>query len=259
MTNDVVLALILTLFAGLAAGIGGLLVLFTKITNKKFLSFSLGLSAGVMIFVSLADIFPEARESLTGVFGDKFGYMAVIIGYFSGIIFIGLLDKITEQKLTVKTKDTKDPELMRIGIFTSIALAIHNFPDGVATFMSTLQEPSIGFAIAVAVFIHNIPEGIAVAIPIYYATDNKFRSFLWALFSGLVEPVGALLTYLVLMRFLNTTVLGVVLAVVAGMMVFISISELLPTAKKYDEGDISIYGFVFGMLIMAISLLLLGE
>lgn len=186
MTNDVVLALILTLFAGLAAGIGGLLVLFTKITNKKFLSFSLGLSAGVMIFVSLADIFPEARESLTGAFGDKFGYMAVIIGYFSGIIFIGLLDKITEQKLTVKTKDTKDPELMRIGIFTAIALAIHNFPDGVATFMSTLQEPSIGFAIAVAVFIHNIPEGIAVAIPIYYATDNKYRSFLWALFSGLV-------------------------------------------------------------------------
>ncbi len=110
---------------------------------------------------------------------------------------------------------------MCIGIFTAIALAIHNFPDGVATFMSTLQEPSIGFAIAVAVFIHNIPEGIAVAIPIYYATDNKYRSFLWALFSGLVEPVGALLTYLVLMRFLNTTVLGVVLAVVAGMMVFI--------------------------------------
>ena len=153
-------------------------------------------------------------------------------------------------------KAEKFRKLYRMGMFTALAIAIHNFPEGLATFASALSDPSLGIAIAVAIAIHNIPEGIAVSIPIFYATGSRKKAFFYSFLSGLAEPVGALIGYLLLFSFFNEVVLGVLFASVAGIMVFISLDELLPAAREYGESHLSIYGLIAGMVVMAISLLL---
>ena len=156
------------------------------------------------------------------------------------------------------TKIKDADRLMKMGTFTALAIAIHNFPEGIATFISAMQDPSVGIAIAIAVAIHNIPEGIAVAVPIFYATGIRMKAFKLSLLSGLAEPVGAVVAYLILMPFFLFFLFGIVFAAVAGIMVFISIDELLPAAKKYDETHLSVYGFIAGMAVMALSLVLLA-
>lgn len=271
MEGNVILALGLTLFAGLATGVGALIAFFTSRTNKKFLSVALGFSAGVMIYVSLVEIFVKAKDSLTYALGDSLGYWMTIVGFFGGMLFIALIDKlIPKSKNPHEVKTVEDlhaaeksattidhDKLMKMGVFTALAIGIHNFPEGIATFMATIQDPNVGIAIAIAVAIHNIPEGIAVAIPIYFATGIRKKAFKLSFLSGLAEPVGALIAYLILMPFLNDVMFGIIFAGVAGIMVFISLDELLPAAKKYDETHLSIYGVVAGMAVMAISLVLL--
>lgn len=270
MDENVLLALGLTLFAGLATGIGSLIAFFTSRTNTKFLSIALGFSAGVMIYVSLVEIFVKAKDSLTGALGDKQGYWMTLVGFFGGMLLIALIDKFIPNKNNphevrmvedinkTEVKISDADKLMKMGTFTALAIAIHNFPEGIATFMSALQDPSLGVAIAVAVAIHNIPEGIAVAVPIFFATGIRMKAFKLSLLSGLAEPFGALVAYLILMPFLTDVMFGVIFAGVAGIMVFISLDELLPAAKKYDETHLSIYGLVAGMAVMAISLVLLA-
>ncbi|MEO4054958.1 zinc transporter ZupT [Solibacillus sp. CAU 1738] len=271
MEGNVLLALGLTLFAGLATGVGSLIAFFTSRTNTKFLSVALGFSAGVMIYVSLVEIFVKAKDSLTAALGVKEGYWMTILGFFGGILLIALIDKFIPNKNNpheVRTVEdvnavegkqiAEADKLMKMGTFTALAIAIHNFPEGIATFMSALQDPNLGIAIAIAVAIHNIPEGIAVAVPIFYATGVRMKAFKLSLLSGLAEPVGALVAFLILMPFLNDIMFGVVFAGVAGIMVFISLDELLPAAKKYDETHLSIYGLVAGMAMMAVSLVLLA-
>ncbi|WP_449355522.1 zinc transporter ZupT [Virgibacillus natechei] len=266
--DDVLLAFLLTLFAGLATGIGSFIAFFAKTTNTKFLSFALGLSAGVMIYVSLIDIFFEAQDALIADLGEQSGSWLTVIAFFAGMLLIALIDRFIPKQSNPhevkKVEDMdkpgaaiKDPELMKMGVLTALAIGIHNFPEGIATFMSTLQDPTLGFAIAIAVAIHNIPEGIAVSVPIYYATGNKRKAFTLSFLSGLAEPAGALIAFLILMPFLNGVMFGIIFAMVAGIMVFISLDQLLPAAKKYDESHTSIYGVITGMAIMAISLLLL--
>ena len=145
---------------------------------------------------------------------------------------------------------------MRMGVFTALAIAIHNFPEGLATFAAGLAEPEIAIPIAIAIAIHNIPEGIAVSIPIYYATKNKRKAFILSFLSGLAEPVGAVIGYFILYSFFSKTLFGILFGSVAGIMVFISLDELLPTAEKYGEHHLAIYGLIGGMAVMAISLLL---
>lgn len=270
MEGNVVLALGLTLFAGLATGIGSLIAFFTSRTNTKFLSGALGFSAGVMIYVSLVEIFFKAKDALTSALGATNGYWMTLVGFFGGMLFIACIDKFIPNKNNphevrsvedvnaVEATTVEDThKLMKMGTFTALAIAIHNFPEGIATFMSTLQDPNLGIAIAIAVAIHNIPEGIAVAVPIYFATGIRRKAFRLSLLSGLAEPVGAFVAYLLLMPFLNDVMFGIVFAGVAGIMVFISLDELLPAAKKYDETHISIYGLIAGMAVMAVSLVLL--
>lgn len=270
MNNDVMIALGLTLFAGLATGLGSLIAFFTSRTNTKFLSVALGFSAGVMIYVSLIEIFVKAKESLTAELGDTKGYWFTLLGFFGGMLLIALIDKMIPQKenphevrsvedvIEVEVKMASETnKLMKMGTFTALAIGIHNFPEGIATFMSAMQDSSLGVAIAIAVAIHNIPEGIAVAVPIFYATGNRRKAFKLSFLSGLAEPVGAFAAYLVLMPFLSDTLFGIVFAAVAGIMVFISIDELLPAAKKYDETHLSVYGFIAGMALMAVSLVML--
>lgn len=278
-------AFLLTLFAGVSTGLGAVVVLKTKITNMKFLSASLGFSAGVMIYVSFVEIFSEGTEALISYMGEKRGNIISVLAFFVGIAVIGIIDKLIpeqenphemrnisdiekaatsesskeDEHLQEVIKDTvKDSqELKRTGIFSALAIAIHNFPEGMATFISALSDPKLGVTIAIAIAIHNIPEGISVAIPVYYATGSKLKAIWYAFLSGVAEPLGALVGGLVLLPFLNDAVMGVVFSAIAGVMVYISLDELLPTAEKYGEHHIAIYGVISGMAVMAISLIII--
>lgn len=263
--NDILIAFGLTLFAGLSTGIGSAITFFTKHTNTKFLSVALGFSAGVMIYVSFMEILTKARESLVEAAGYTSGSWITVGSFFAGIALIAIIDKLIpsaenphEIKLVEEAdqKPQKDKRLMRMGVFTALAIAIHNFPEGLATFTAALTDPSLGIAIAVAIAIHNIPEGIAVSVPIVYATGNKKKAFTLSFLSGLAEPVGALVGYLILLPFLTELTFGILFAGVAGIMVFISIDELLPAAREYGEHHLSIYGLIGGMAVMAVSLLM---
>jgi len=265
MPDNVLAAFGLTLFAGLSTGIGSVLAFFTKTTNTKFLSFSLGFSAGVMIYVSMIEIFFKAQESLVEAVGTVEGSWLTVLGFFGGMVLIALIDRfIPTQRNPHEIKKVEEmdagpaqnAELLKMGLFAALAIGIHNFPEGIATFASSLQDPRLGIMIAVAVAIHNIPEGIAVSVPVYYSTGDRKKAFKLSFFSGLAEPVGALCAYLIFMPFLNGIFFGVLFAAVAGIMVFISLDELLPAAKKYDEAHISIYGLMGGMAVMAVCLLL---
>ena len=227
---------------------------------------ALGFSAGVMIYVSFVEIMVKARDSMIPVVGDIAGYWYTTAAFFGGILFIAIIDKLIpsvenphEMHLIEEMEDDKarkDAKLMRMGLFTALAIAIHNFPEGLATFTAALTDPALGIAIAVAIAIHNIPEGIAVSIPVYYATGSRKKAFWLSFLSGLAEPVGAAIGFLILMPFLNPVVFGVLFAGVAGIMVFISLDELLPAAEEYGEHHLSIYGLIAGMAVMALSLLL---
>jgi len=258
-------AFLLTLFAGLSTGIGSAIAFFAKRTNTKFLSISLGFSAGVMIYVSMVEIYFKAQESLIGSLGERLGSWVNVLSFFGGMLLIALIDKFIPSAENpheirgVEDLNVKEPSkdsLMRMGLFTALAVGIHNFPEGLATFVSALQDPKIAIPIAIAIAIHNIPEGIAVSVPIYYATGSKRKAFLYSFLSGLSEPIGALVGYLILMPFMNDTIFGILFASVAGIMVFISLDELLPSAQRYGEHHLSIFGMMAGMAVMALSLLL---
>lgn len=266
LEGSVLFAFGLTLFAGLATGIGSALAFFSQRTNTRFLAVALGLSAGVMIYVSFVEILAKAHASLVAPLGEPGASWATAGGFFAGILVIAILDRLPAlesgnphelRRLEEMDEEArKQRKLLRMGMFSAAAIALHNFPEGLATFLSALDDPSLGVSIAVAIAIHNIPEGIAVAVPIFYATGNRRRAFGLSFLSGLSEPVGALIGYFVLLPFMSDVVFGVVFAAVAGVMVFISLDELLPAAEQYGEHHSAIYGLIGGMAIMAVSLLL---
>lgn len=259
----------LTVFAGLATGVGSLMSLLSKKFNPKFLAASLGFSAGVMIYVSMIEIFMKAKESLGAALGAKTGYIYTTIAFFVGIGIIALIDKLIPNhenphemhnmeldcdENCVQKQNSK--RLMRMGLFSALAIGIHNFPEGLATFMGGLTDPAMGISIAVAIAIHNIPEGIAVSVPIYYATRSRRKAFWLSFLSGVSEPVGALLGYFILRSIFSDTTFGLIFAGVAGIMVYISLDELLPTAEEYGEHHIAIGGLIAGMAVMACSLVI---
>ncbi|OJJ17801.1 zinc transporter ZupT [marine bacterium AO1-C] len=260
----------LTLFAGLSTGIGSAMAFFSKTTNTKFLSIALGFSAGVMIYVSFVEIFVKAKDALVKSLGDKLGYEVTVLAFFGGILLIAVIDKIIpyfeNPHEHIKVEDIEDKEkdeeyqdrksLYKVGIFTALAIAIHNFPEGLATFVGALKDPQLGIPIAVAIAIHNIPEGIAVSVPIYYATHDKKKAFRYSFLSGIAEPIGAIVGYFLLASVFNDVTFGVLFAGVAGIMVFISLDELLPAAREYGEHHLAIYGMIGGMIVMALSLIL---
>jgi len=255
----------LTLFAGLSTGIGSALAFFTKSTSTRFLSLSLGFSAGVMVYVSFVEILQKARDSLVPALGERLAAWHTVLAFFAGILIIALIDRLIpsyenpheiRRVEDVARNGKKDPRLVRMGLFTALAIAIHNFPEGIATFMAGLSDPTIAIPIAIAIAIHNIPEGIAVSVPISYGTGSRKRGFYLSFLSGLAEPVGALLAYFILAPFFSDRMFGYIFAGVAGIMVFISIDELLPTAREYGLHHHAVYGFLAGMAVMAVSLLM---
>ncbi|MFH1532754.1 MAG: zinc transporter ZupT [Pseudomonadota bacterium] len=266
MTDDVLFAFGLTLVAGLSTGIGSAIAFFARRTNTKFLSVSLGLSAGVMIYVSFVEMLPAAFKSLGEVYGEPGGQWATLAAFFGGMLLIAIIDKFVPDAENPhelhKVEDMEDvpkdaKKLMRMGLLAATTIAIHNFPEGIATFVAALKDPAIGISIAVAIAIHNIPEGIAVSVPIFYATGDRKKAFLYSFLSGLSEPVGALLGYFVFRSFLSEELFGVLFGAVGGIMVFISLDELFPAAREYGEGHLAIYGLIAGMMVMAMSLILI--
>ncbi len=266
--NDILFAFGLTLFAGGATAIGSLIAFFAKRTNKKFLSISLGFSAGVMIYVSFIEIFPKSFEAFEVAYGEDKAHLYTVIAFFIGIAIIALIDKLipeAENPHEIKSVEQmsgaaplKDNQLLRMGTFSALAIGIHNFPEGMATFTAAMIEPEVAIPIAIAIAIHNIPEGIAISVPIYHATGSRKKAFAYSALSGLAEPIGALFVYIIISSVmdLNETVMGAVFGMVAGVMVYISLDELLPTASKYGNHHTSIWGFILGMLVMAISLII---
>jgi ZIP family zinc transporter len=265
MNDNVWIAFGLTAIAGISTGIGSGLALIAKKTNKAFLSVSLGFSAGVMIYVSFIEIFVKAKDALVGVYGTASGSWLTVAAFFAGILFIGTIDRIIPAEENphevrgvenIQPSAIRETHLKRMGIFTALAIGIHNFPEGLATFFSALSDPALGVAITVAIAIHNIPEGISVSVPIYFATGSKKKAFWFSFLSGVSEPVGAIIGYTLLKPFFSDSLFGFLFGGVAGIMVFISLDELLPAAKEYGEGHMAIYGLIGGMAIMALSLLL---
>lgn len=267
--SDVIFAFLLTLIAGLFTGIGGLIALFAKKDNTNFLAICLSFSAGVMIYISFVEIFDKARESLEYAHGDEVGFFVASLAFFGGILIILLIDRLiphedeTLQSLTPIEDNSmlveKDmTSLKRMGLMSALAIAIHNFPEGLVTFMAALQDPTLGIAIAFAIAIHNIPEGIAMAIPIYYATGSKKKAILISVLSGLTEPLGALAAYFFLLNFFSESMFGIIFAAVGGIMVYISFNQLLPTAQKYGNHRTVMKGLFAGMIVMALSLVILG-
>ncbi len=258
----------LTLFAGLSTGIGSAIAFFAKKTNTKFLSVSLGFSAGVMIYVSFVEIFFKAKEMLMVELGTGPGYAITLVGFFAGMLLIAIIDKMVpslenphELKMVEDigngaAEARQKSKLYRMGVMSAVAIALHNFPEGLATFVAAMQDLSLGIPIAVAIAIHNIPEGIAISVPIYHATGSKTKAFKFSFLSGLAEPIGALVGFFLLIPFMTPALFGFVFASVAGIMVFISIDNLLPAAREYGQPHLSIYGLIAGMAIMAISLML---
>lgn len=294
------IALGLTVFAGLATGIGSCLAFFAKRTNYRFLSIATGFSAGVMLYVAFVEIFFKGAESLHKVYGENLGNWVNVASFFGGILVIALIDNLipsaenpheTHSKAEMEPLHNplaKEPDfqaiadhpedapagghdhrvdsnkLLRMGLFTALAIGIHNFPEGLATFLAALEDPALGVAIAIAIALHNIPEGISVSVPIYYATGNRKKAFFYSFLSGLAEPVGAVIAYILIRIFFGESgggippqIMGILFAGVAGIMVYISLDELLPTSRAYGKGHDSLLGLIAGMVVMAISLLLL--
>lgn len=270
-TGNAGVALLLTLVAGLSTGIGSLIALRMKKTSAKFLAVSLGFSAGVMIYVSTVELFRRANDSLILHLGERKGTVAAVTAFFGGILFIFLIDRLVprdqnpheiqwpvdgadeEQQKGIRKRGNS---LLRTGVFTAAAIALHNFPEGLATFVSAMQNMSIAIPVVAAVAIHNIPEGLAISVPIYYATGSKKKALIYSFLSGLAEPLGAVVGYCLLFPFMNEIILGLLFAAVAGILVFVSLDELLPAARKYGQHHLAMYGLVGGMLVMAVSLLL---
>ena len=300
--TPVLIAFGLTLLAGMATGIGSIIAFTAKRTNYRFLSVATGFSAGVMLYVSFVEIFFKGSESLSEHYGENLGNWINAASFFGGMLLIGLIDTLIpaaenphETPSEAETRPLHNPstplsgtptiipqdatlpaqtagkeagahhhKLMRMGLFTALAIGIHNFPEGLATFLAALEDPSLGVAIAVAIALHNIPEGISVSVPIFYATGNRHKAFWYSVLSGLAEPVGALVGYLAILFFLGgdngaipPQVMGILFGGVAGIMVYISLDELLPTSRAYGKGHDSLLGLVAGMAVMALSLLLM--
>lgn len=274
MDSALILAFSVTLFAGLATGIGSTIAFFTKTTNKGFFALSMGFSAGVMIYLSFAEILPKATEYIQSETSTIEAAAIAAAALIGGMVLMALIDAVVpsganpHENTQVELLNPQDGKLegigvekdrlLKMGVFLALAIAIHNFPEGLATFLLVLDDPQIGIALAVAVAMHNIPEGIAVSVPVYYATGSKAKAFRLSFLSGLAEPTGAVIGYLILAPFLSDFLLGVIFAAVAGVMVFLAIDTLLPTAKNSARGHLTVYGFMAGMSVMAMSLVLLS-
>lgn len=265
MTKEALLSLGLTTLVGLSMGLGSLLSFIVDETNKRFLALSLSFSAGIMIYVSFMAILPEGIELIKDSPGIGNGELIALSAFFGGMLITAIIEKIVHKfgghihgHHHGEHKDLHehdDEHLSQLGLMSAVAIAIHNLPEGLAIFTAGLKDITVAIPIAAAVVLHNIPLSIAISVPIYHSTGSKRRAFTYSLLVGLCQPLGAIIGYLLLSQFFNDMVFGILFAVVAGIMIFVSLDELLPSAQRYEDHHISVYGAIAGMLVMALSLI----
>lgn len=240
-------ALLISTFAGLATVLGGLIILFKfkKENITKFITASLAFSLAIMIGISITDLLPESTYILLAHFGLTKGIIYCLIMFGIGIILIKYLTKL------ITNAEVKQNDLYKLGILNMLALILHNFPEGIATFMSSYKDINLGLKLALAITFHNIPEGISIAVPIYYATNSKKEALLKTFYSGIAEPIGAILAYIFLSHYITDTMISFILILVAGIMITLAIEGMLPKAKKYQENKFLYLGLgVGGALIL---------
>ena len=245
------LPVLLTVIAGLSTGLGGMIPLLIKNFSKEYLQFFLGLSAGVMMYVSFVELLGAAIRQT--------GILYANLAFFAGILVIMAIDVLIPHEYIEEHAKTgvKDKKLLSAATLTAIGIAIHNFPEGFAVFISCTGDIKLGMSVALAIIIHNIPEGIAISAPVYKATGSRGRALLYSLATGVAEPLGALVGMLILAPFCSPTFISLSFAFVAGIMVFISFDELLPLSYENQKNHIAVFGIIIGMLIMFISTLLI--
>lgn len=252
-TEQILIAFLLTLVAGLATGFGALLSLFANRNDTRWLSVTMGLSAGVMVFISLVELLPTAMDGL--------GRGWAVLAFAGGIVLAALIDKLVPEDENPHEMrllgDTNPKQLKRSGMMLALAIGIHNFPEGIATFISAMDSLDVALPVVVAIAIHNIPEGIAVSVPIYHATGKRRKAFIFSLASGMAEPLGALVGMAFLLPFWSPAVNTICFAAVAGIMIYISFDELLPGSERYGHHHLALGGVIAGMALMAISLIIL--
>ena len=273
MEINLAFAMLLTILAGLSTGIGSTIAFFIRTPKYSYLAVLLGFSAGVMIYISFTELLGTAIRDV--------GFVTANIAFFIGILFIAVIDIFVPHEYKEEHPANSQPNigeieqqekpglpppliapskssLMRSGILLALGIAIHNFPEGLVTFTcAATGDVTFGIMMAVAIAIHNIPEGIAVSVPIFYATGSRRRAFTYSFLSGVAEPVGALIGYAILLPFLTPALLSSVIAFVAGIMIYISLDEILPLAHRYGQEHLVIIGLGIGMLVMAVSLFML--
>lgn len=264
MPENYNIALIMTLFAGMATVVGGCFTFFIKRTNIRALSIGLGFSAGVMIFLSFTEILKNSNELLIKFFPHSSQWL-VFAGFTMGLLTAFLIDyfipdHIEDDLFCDQNKCSRTHHrIKRAGLLTAIAISVHNFPEGMATFFVSTQNLTLGFSVAMAIAIHNIPEGIAVALPIYHATGKKRLAIWYTFLSGISEPIGAILALVALHYFLPQATIGFLFASVAGIMVYISFDTILPLSREYGDGHYSVFGILSGTLFIWLSLLLMRQ
>ena len=253
MSEMVGFALMLSVLAGLSTTLGSLLAIIVRKPTPRFMAFTMGFSGGVMILLAFVELLQEGIELI--------GFIPAHVSFFAGMGVMFLVDALVPHDFIAEHHGTEDArgdrQLLKTGLFVALGISIHNFPDGMASFVGALEDASLGVAISVAIAIHNIPEGLAVALPVYAATGSRAKAFWWSFLSGMTEPLGAALAALVLLPYLNETLLGIVLAAMAGTLVFIALDELVPVSRSFGEEHLSIVGVMIGMVVMAASLWML--
>jgi ZIP family zinc transporter len=254
------LALSVTLLAGMSTVLGGLAVLRADRSDPRLLALALAFAGGAMVYVSLVEILGKSVQTLTGEHGEWSGHALATLALFAGIATLAALDRLVPNPhadLGGAAPPVEGEAMRRVGLLAAAAITAHNLPEGMATFFATLDDPAVGVSLAVAIALHNVPEGISIAVPVFYATGSRRKAVLATAVAGLAEPVGAVLGYLVLAPFLSPTLIGLLFGAIAGVMVFLALDELLPAAKRHSAGHETTYGMVGGMAVLALSLVLL--
>lgn len=253
-TRNALIALLLAAIAGLSTMLSTVLLFFTKGKNEKLVSASLAFAAGVMLSVSFLDLYPQSAAFLESFVGGNWGIILSVIFLSVGVLLAGLLDKLVPHEETHKETDTREhKDLYRVGFVSMLAIGLHNFPEGIATFMAGYTDISLGIQVTIAIAMHNIPEGISVAMPVYFATGNKWKAIKYTFLSGMAEPLGAFVAFLVLRPFINDLVMGIIFAILTGIMLYIAIEELLPSSRQYGHKKLALISTFAGVVIMPLA------
>lgn len=253
--SNTMYAFVLSFLAGLSTLLGTIPIFF-KVKNKNTLiSASLAFAAGVMICVSMTDLIPESFALLLGIFRGVPALLLLAVFFTIGLLFSMLVDKLFPVK---EDNAITNKRLYRVGLVSMMAIILHNLPEGIATFLSSTQNQSLGLALTMAIALHNIPEGISISVPVYYSTNSKGKAFFYTLLSGLSEPLGAFLAFLFLKPFINDFIMSILFSFIAGIMIHISIYELLPESRSYQKSRLPVFFFIIGFSFMMMSHLLMS-